>query len=107
MKRYVTASSDGTLKAQVKAICDRYGYKLTQFDEVKDIKPNSFCVEMACNNGSLSIKAVGNYNYTRSDMQITPLWGRVINAQRQIDGLLEAMEVQAAIAEVIGATAIS
>lgn len=107
MKRYVKAESDNSLKDQVKAICDSYGYKLTKFDEVKDIRPNSYCVEMACNNGSLSIKAVGNYNYTHSDMQITPLWGRIINAKRQIDGLLEAMEVQAAIADVIGATAIN
>ena len=94
------------MEQDVRSLCAEYNYKVTQFDEVKDMRPGSFCVEMACNNGSLSIKSVGNYNYTYSDMQIVPLWGRVINSHRQIEGLLEAVELQAKIAEIIGAIAL-
>lgn len=111
MVKYVKSAKTPKVQSQleqdVRALCESYNYKVTQFEEIRGIKfEDSFCVEMACNNGSISIKAVGNYNYTVSDMQICPLWGRIINSQRQIDGLLEAVELQAKIAEFIGARAL-
>ena len=92
-------------KAEVKRLCEQYGYKLTKYEEIT-IKGEYGCTEIACNNGSLSIAAKPNYNYTYSSMQICTLWGRIIDAKRQIDALNMAMELQAKIAEIINAVAI-
>lgn len=94
------------MEQDVRSLCAEYDYKVTQFNEVRDFYPGSFCVELACNNGSISIKAVCNYNYTNSNMQLCPLWGRVIDNSRQIEALLKAVELQAKIAEIIGARAL-
>ena len=89
-------------KEEVKNLCAKYGYKLTKYEEIT-IEGEYYCTEIACNNGSLSIQAKPIYNFAYSSMQICPLWGRIIDAKRQIDGLMIAMELQEKIAEVIGA----
>lgn len=111
MKKYVYAAgrtkSISPLETEVRDLCASYNYKVSKFEEIKGFKyEGSSCVEMTCNNGSISIKAVGNYNYTSSSMQICPLWGRIIDHKRQIDGLMEAMELQQKIAELINAISI-
>ena len=93
-------------KEEVKKICEEYGYKLTRYEEIV-IRGEYGCTEMTCNNGSLSISAKPNYNYTYSSMQICTLWGRIIDAKKQIDALNEAIELQKEIATLIGAESIS
>ena len=92
-------------KLEIKKLCDEYGYKLTKYDEIV-IRGEYGCTEIACNNGSISIAAKPNYNYTYSSMQICTLWGRIIDAKRQIEALNVAMELQEKIANIIGAVAI-
>lgn len=92
-------------KKEIKRICEEYGYKLTKYEEIT-IRGEYGCTEIACNNGSISIAAKPNYNYTYSSMQICTLWGRIIDAKRQIEALNVAMELQEKIANIIGAIAI-
>lgn len=77
-------------KSEIKKLCDEYGYKLTKYDEIV-IRGEYGCTEIACNNGSISIAAKPNYNYTYSSMQICTLWGRIIDAKRQIEALNEEL----------------
>lgn len=92
-------------KEEVKKICEQYGYKLTKYDEIT-IRGKYGCTEITCNNGSLSISAKPNYNYTYSSMQICTLWGRIIDTKKQLEALNVAMELQEKIANIIGAVAI-
>lgn len=98
------SSANGS-KEEVKKLCEEYGYKLTKYDEIV-LRGKYCCTEIACNNGSLSIAAKPNYNYTYSRMQICTLWGKIIDNKRQIEALNTAMKLQAKIAKIINAVAI-
>ena len=91
-------------KNRIKDLCASYGYNLTKYEEVV-VQGDFWGVELSCNAGSISIQAKTDYR-TPNYMQITPLWGRTINAKWQVDEFNTALELQAKIAEIIGAKSI-
>lgn len=93
-------------KEEVKKLCEEYGYKLTKYDEIV-LRGKYCCTEIACNNGSISIAAKPNYNYTYSRMEICTLWGKIIDSKSQVKALNEAIELQKKIAALIDAESIS